>query len=284
MMHSRTHALNLRRAAAPIAVALLLLAAQLNGPALAAQTATTVNLPAYDVVSIKPNKTGSGSISISIDDGNYEASNVSLKMLVLNAYQLKDNQLEGLPKWADSDRFDIKAKVVEPDPAVMKSLTGEQNQMMLRPVLTERFGLTFHREKKVLPVYEMVLAKDGPKFKAMLPEEESSGRTTNGVRAGGMSIHNTEMTAVGVPLDSLVRMLSGQLQRIVIDKTGLAGKYDLQLKWTPDDAKPSPDSGADAAPPEIFTALIEQLGLKLQPSKAEVDMFVVDHVELPSVE
>jgi len=262
----------------------LLLTAHLNTAAISAQTAATVKLPAYDVVSIKPNKTGSGSIDISINDGNYEASNVSLKMLILNAYQLKDNQLEGLPKWADSDRFDIKAKVVEPDPVVMKTLTGEQNQMMLRPVLTERFGLTFHREKKVLPVYEMVLAKDGPKFKEMPPEEESSGRTTNGVRAGGMSIHNTQMTAVGVPLSSLVNMLSGQLQRIVIDKTGLAGKYDLQLKWTPDDAKPSPDSGADAAPPEIFTALIEQLGLKLHPTKAEVDMFVVDHVGMPSVE
>jgi uncharacterized protein (TIGR03435 family) len=156
--------------------------------------------------------------------------------------------------------------------------------MMLRPVLTERFGLTFHREKKVLPVYEMVLAKDGPKFKAMSPEEESSGTATNGVHAGGMSIRNSEMTAVGVTLASLVGMLSRQLQRIVIDKTGLAGKYDLQLKWTPDDAKPTPDSGADAAPPTIFTALQEQLGLKLQPSKAEVDMFIVDHVDLPSVE
>jgi uncharacterized protein (TIGR03435 family) len=269
---------------ASLPVLFLLLAAQFKPPAISAQTAATVKLPAYDVVSIKPNKTGSGSVSISINDGNYDASNVSLKMLVLGAYQLKDNQLEGLPKWADSDRFDIKAKVVDPDPAVMKALTGDQNEMMLRPVLAERFGLTFHREKKTLPVYEMVIAKDGPKFKEMPAEEQTSGRLTNGVRAGGMSIHNSEMTAVGVPLSSLVAMLSRQLQRIVIDKTGLAGKYDLQLKWTPDDAKPTPDSGADAAPPDIFTALQEQLGLKLQPGKAEVEMFIVDHAEMPSVD
>jgi uncharacterized protein (TIGR03435 family) len=242
----------------------------------------SVKTPAYDVVTIKPNKTGSGNVDVSFNDGNFDASNVSLRMMILNAYQLEENQLEGLPKWADSDRFDIKAKVVEPDPVVMKNLTVEQRHSMLDAVLAERFGLKFHREKKVLPVYEMVVGKSGPKFKEMAPEEEASGKATNGVRAGGMSIHNTEMTAVGVPLSSLAAQLSHTVQRIVIDKTGLAGKYDLQLKWTADDAKPSADSGADAAPPDIFTALQEQLGLKLQPGKAEVDMFVVDQVTPPA--
>jgi uncharacterized protein (TIGR03435 family) len=100
------------------------------------------------------------------------------------------------------------------------------------------------------------------------------------VRAGGMSVHNRNLVATGVPIARLVDQLSAQLQRVVVDKTGLAGNYNFQLTWSPDDAAPpSPDV---AAPPDIFTALEEQLGLKLQPGKEEIDTLVIDHVEYPS--
>lgn len=239
-------------------------------------------VPAYDVVSIKPNKTGSGNVSVSIDDGNFDAVNVPLKSMILSAYALKQNQIVNLPKWGESARFDIKAKILEPDKKLLNDLSEEQFRSMQRPILAERFHLKFHREKKSMPVYELVVLKSGPKFNETTAAEMSSDKGVNGVKAGGISIHNQNLTATGIPLSSIADSLSDQVQRIVVDKTGLTGKYNLQLKWTPDDAKPSADSGADSAPPDIFTALQEQLGLKLQPGKAEVDMFVVDQVTLPT--
>lgn len=237
-------------------------------------------MPAYDVVSIKPDKTGSGNVNIWINDGNFTAANVSLKTLILSAWGLKDAQIIGLPKWGDSARFDIKAKIIDPDRKALAAFTPEQFRLMQQPILTDRFQLKFHHERKKLPVYDLVVIKSGPKFRETTAEETASDKGVNGVRAGGTSIHNRQLTATGVTLSSLADSLSGQVQRIVIDYTGLAGKYNLQLSWSADDAgPPSPDS---SAPPDIFTALEEQLGLKLQPGKAEIDTFVIDHAELPS--
>lgn len=248
----------------------------------AAQTATppsgAVKTPVYDVVSIKPNKTGSGNVSISIDDGNYEATNVSLKDLILNAYDLKDSQIAELPAWAKSARFDIKAKVVEPDKEVFKKLTDDQFREMLRPILIERFQLTFHYETKVLPVYELVMTKDGPKFKTSAVTD-GDGKTVDGMGAGSMRVHNTELTAVGIAMKQLAFTLSGSVGRIVVDKTGLPGKYDMHLKWSRDDGPPA---DADAVP-GLFTALQEQLGLKLEGGKASVPVFITERV-LPPVE
>jgi uncharacterized protein (TIGR03435 family) len=239
-----------------------------------------VKVPSYDVVSIKPNRTGSGNVSVNINDGNFDALNLSLKAMILSAYGLKEAQLFGLPKWGDSARFDIKAKIVDPDKKALEGLTAEQFESMQQPILTDRFQLKFHHEMKRLPVYELVTIKGGPKFKEITPAELKSDVGVNGVRAGGMSIHNRNLTATGVPIASLVNQLSGQLQRVVVDKTGLTAKYNFQLSWSADDAGP-PSTDAPG-PPDIFTALEEQLGLKLQPGKADIDTFVIDHVELPS--
>jgi uncharacterized protein (TIGR03435 family) len=240
--------------------------------------ARVVKTPVYDVISVKPNKTGSGSMSISIDDGNFKAVNVSAKMMILDAWALKESQLMEVPKWAGSDRFDITAKVLDPDPAVFKKLTNEQNQEMLQPILTERFGLKFHREKKVLPIYELVVAKDGPKFAPSKFKQGSDEKAPNGMGAGSMMVNNTNLQSVAVPISSLVGMLSGQLQRVVVDKTGLTDDYDLALKWSPSGGA----AAGDDAPPEIFTALQEQLGLKLVASKAEIETFVVDQITQPT--
>jgi uncharacterized protein (TIGR03435 family) len=246
-------------------------------PLAAQPSVSDAKLPSYDVISIRPNKSGSGSVSIHTDDGNFDATNVSLKTMLINAFGLKEAQLTDLPKWADSTRFDIKAKVVDPDLKAIQALKEDQRRAMLQPILTERFQLKFHFEPRVLPVYELVLAKDGPKF----TDSKIAGdeKAANGMGAGSMRVRNTVMTSTAVPISSLVNLLSSQLQRIVIDKTGLAGKYDMDLAWSRDDGTtPSPDTNA----PSIFTALQEQLGLKLQPSKSSVDTFVIDHVELPS--
>jgi uncharacterized protein (TIGR03435 family) len=167
---------------------------------------------------------------------------------------------------------------------------------MLRPALADRFKLKVHTETKQLPVYKIVLAKGGSKLK-----EATAGDTyANGIkgpdgvgRPGMMRFGPGQLTAQAVPMTSLTNMLSQQLHRTVLDKTGLTGKYDLELNWTPDQgADPmfkgpegSPQRG-DAAPdssgPSIFTALQEQLGLKLQSAKGPVETLVIDHVEMPS--
>lgn len=258
----------------------LLLTATLSLPA---QTPTpSVRIPSYDVVSIKPNKTASTNDDISIYDSTFDGINVSLKMLILSAYGLKQGQLVGLPPWGYSARFDVSAKIVDPDKKAIEALTPEQFRSMQQPILTDRFHLTFHHELKMLPVFELVVAKGGPKFKTITAAERASDQGVNGVHAGDTNeqtnSHGGTLTATGVPLSVLIAQLSTRVDRIVVDKTGLTGEYNLQLTWSPEDAGPQ----AADAPPDIFTALQEQLGLKLQPAKGEIETFVVDHVDMPS--
>lgn len=130
-------------------------------PAAAIET----KVPAYDVVSIKPDKSDTGRVSVHVDDGNFDALNVSLKNMILSAYGLKEAQLFGLPKWGNSLHFDIKAKIIHPDKKQLEAMSFEQFQSMQQPILTDRFQLKFHREMKSLPVYELVTVKGGAKFK-----------------------------------------------------------------------------------------------------------------------
>jgi uncharacterized protein (TIGR03435 family) len=230
---------------------------------------TAAKPPAYDVVSIKPNKSGSRSLDIDTSNNTYSATNISLKKLLEDAYGIKEDLISGVSGPIGSARFDIEAKIVEPDPDALRKLSARQQGAMLLPFLAERFQLKAHTETKTLPVFELIVIKGGPKFK------QSAGDNTG---SRGTSIHNRELTANNIPMRSLASTLEGQVHRTVIDKTGLAGSYDLTLKWSPeDDPNPQTDS-----PPSIFTALQEQLGLKLQPAKGPVETLVVDHAEMPS--
>jgi uncharacterized protein (TIGR03435 family) len=246
-----------------------------SGQVNAAQTAATsksetaTKLPAYDVFSIKPNKSGTRSLSIDADLDNYSATNISLKDLMQNAFDIKKDLISGVPAPIDSARFDIQAKIVEFDPDALKKLTDKQRGAMLLPLLAERFQLKTHTEIKTLPVYELVVTHGGPKF------TQSANDTKGGT---SISIRNRELTAHNLPMATLAKTLSDQVHRTVIDKTGLTGSYDVTLKWSPEDG---PSAETDTAP-SIFTALQEQLGLKLHPAKGPVETLVVDHAEMPS--
>jgi uncharacterized protein (TIGR03435 family) len=232
-----------------------------------------VKLPVYDVVSIKLNKTGSDSVSIHTTNDRYSGTNVSVKGLLQDAYDIKEDLISGVPGPVDSARFDVEAKIVEPDPAVVKKLTGPQRRAMVLPFLVERFQLKAHTEVKVLPVYELVVVQGGPKFKPPADDKKHGQHMSISSNNG-----SREMNAEGVPMKDLASTLTNQVHRTVIDKTGLVGSYDLAMKWSSED-----DVEAEAAAvPGIFTALPEQLGLKLQPAKGPVDTLVVDHVEMPS--
>jgi len=267
-------------------------ASGLQAATTATQSATDAKLPAFDVsfdvIVVKPNKSDERP-SIDFDGGSFSATNFSVKMLVLFAYDLKDDQLFGIPKWASEQRFDMKAKVLDADPAILQHLTNDQKRVIEQTILTERFGLTFHRETKVLPVYALVVDKNGPKFQPSKIEDGQKG--ANGLAAGSLHTNNhdgnADMASTAVPISSLVNVLSRQTERIVVDQTGLTGRYDLNLTWSRDDGGTAV-AGMTAAEqnspssPSILTAIQEQLGLRLRPAKLPVETFVIDHVVLPT--
>ncbi|HEV2710108.1 MAG TPA: TIGR03435 family protein [Edaphobacter sp.] len=239
-----------------------------NAPKAQADSATA-KLPVYDVVSIKPNKSGSGNYGFRTGDDSFTATNVPVKFLLENAYDIKPELISGVSGPIDSARFDVIAKMVDPDPDVIKKLSNRQRELMLLPFLEERFQLKAHTETKILPIFEMILTKDGPKFKQS-PAPIKPNPT--------WSSDNGRFTAHDLSMTDMASVLTEMAHRTVIDKTGLTGKYDLTLKWSEDTGSNSTtDTG-----PSIFTALQEQLGLKLKPAKGPAETLVVEHVEMPS--
>jgi len=244
------------------------------------QTASPVSqnasakIPTFTVAAIRPDKSGYGSWQGGPTSDGYSAKNVPIAELIYFAYGLRcPGQLLGLPGWADSERFDVEARMDEDDAAAFQKLSGQQQReqaaLMLRPLLEDRFKLRLHHETRELPVYALVVAKGGIKLKESHEPGNLDGMGTNrgfiGVRASRIG-------------GRFLEGLSDATGRIVVDKTGLTGIYNITLKWTPDGTATSDPN----APPDLFTAIEEQLGLKLVPAKAPVDVIVVDHVERPT--
>ena len=232
----------------------------------------TPKLPVYDVVSIKLNHSGGNGVEIHGRPDYYSAKNIPLKQLLAVAYDMREDLISGVTGPVESARFDVTAKIVEPDLDALRKFTPKQRQSMLQPFLIERFHLKAHVEIKTLPVYELTIIPGGPKFKQTAADDKQSPHTD---MHGGKS--TTELAAGDLSMSTFAKILTGQVDRTVIDKTGLAGGYELALKWSRDD---NPDENSEV--PSIFTALQEQLGLKLQPAKGPVETLVVDHVEMPS--
>ncbi len=226
--------------------------------------------PAFDVMSIRPNDSGSGSTSVSINNGVYSAVNISLKRLLENTYGIKEDLISGVPGAIDSMRFDVMAKILDPDLEVLHKMSNAEQSKMLLPFLIDRFQLKAHVEIKSLPVYELMVAPGGLKMKPSLQ---------NGGHNSTLNVNNNrELTSQNISMGPLAKALAGQVHRTVIDKTGLTDGYDVTLKWSPDyEAERQADAG-----PSLFTAVQEQLGLKLQPAKGPVETLVVDHVAMPS--
>ena len=229
-------------------------------------------LPTYDVASIRPNNTGSHHVHISDHDEVFQAENASVKDLLEEAFDIQRNLIFGLPAWTAGKHFDIDAKVLDADPKQLGQLTPEQRRQMFLTLYTGRFGLKWHYENRTVPTYELTVTKDGPKLQH---SPDPNGRD-------GTSMQNTDLTVTNEPLTALAQELSRDLERPVVDKTGLTGKYDLHLKWSRQDA-PAADAGQDPdAPPPLFTALEEQLGLKLLPGKDPVKVIVIDSLTPPT--
>ena len=230
-------------------------------------------LPTYDIVVVKPNHSLARQMSMNMDEATLRAENVPLNVLLVNAYGIRQGLMFGLPGWANSARFDVTAKVTDQDLKDLRKLSREQRQAMLAALLADRFHLKTHTEIKTLPVYELVVAKGGPKLTTTIvpPPDDPLGY-------GNLDVHGTDVSAAGVTIADLAMNLSFPLDRTVINKTGLTGRYDFHLRWTADGV----GAGAMDAPPDLFTAIQEQLGLKLQPAKGPVETLVIDHVEQPT--
>ena len=271
-----------------LAVAFIAVAV-MHSQTLAPAPSSQASAPTYDVVSIKQNKSGSGGWSMSAVSASFKGTNLTIVDLVMNSYDLtSDDLIYGLPGWTRSAHFDIYAKIVNPDMKQIDNLTDEQREAMILAILKDRFHFQAHLETKTLPVYDLVVAKGGAKFTGGNGPDAvtAAALAKRNITVGGMVTYNGEITAGAMPLSSLVFNLTGVVGRTVVDKTGLTGKYNFELKWTPEHGvQASADNGqadAENSAPSIFTALQEQLGLKLQSSKGPVETLVVDHIEMPS--
>jgi uncharacterized protein (TIGR03435 family) len=248
----------------------------------------------YDVVSIKPNKPEGDKIMIRVQSGGdrYAASGISVKGLIQYAYNLKmEDQISGVTGPVGNARFDIEAKIDEETYAALKKLSNDegnlQRRLLMQAMLAERFQLKVHSETKEFPIYSLVIAKSGFKLK----DADPNNTYPNGIKgldgaghAGMMRVSNGTLTAQGISMSALANNLSFQVRRQVVDNTGLTGKYDISLTWTPDDNRvgtPADSGLAVDSGPSIFTA-VQELGLKLEATKGPVETIVVDHVEMPS--
>ena len=280
----------------------------------AAQTAAS---PAFEVVSVKTSTSDPGGpLRAQIQaGGRYTATNVPLTMLILQAYRMQDSRLVGAPSWASIDRFDVLAKApgdlaapFNPDPQAKPS----DFQLMMRAMLADRFRLTVHTETRELPIYALVLARSdgrlGPKFTRSTTdcaaEPPAQGRSSappspptpsfdQAMKCGTRSGPGT-FTGGGMTMPQIVLTLSSMVNRTVVDRTGLTGNFDVDLTFTPDQL-PARAPGTpvdqpftvfgrviDPNGPSIFTALQEQLGLKLDSTKGPLDVLVIDSVEHPT--
>ena len=257
--------------------------------------ASTTAALEYEVASIKPNKSGPGMVRLMSTPDGFSATGVTLQMLVGNAYGVQNFQISGAPSWLGSDRYDLDAKMDSDTAAALKKLDQEQNrverQHMLQKLLADRCKLTVQRETKDMPVYALVVAKNGPKLQEAKPGDTypNGFKGPDGVgHPGTMRMGRGQLTGQAISTDTLVRLLSQQLGRTVIDKTGLTGKYDFTLQWTP---LPGQGLGlppeaevqqSDVEGPSIFTALQEELGLRLESATGPVEIIVIDDARRPS--
>jgi uncharacterized protein (TIGR03435 family) len=257
--------------------------------------------PEFEVASIKPNNSGATRAFMgSRGPGRFDSENIPIRSFVAEAYNVKAFEIYGAPGWLASDKYDITAKWDEGKQRSFEEAMTDR-RARLQTLLEDRCALKVHRETRELPVYVLTIAKGGAKVKTPSCVEfdinnrpappapgESRPNYCGNMRTGRDGANST-FTATGISVSDLVRWLSGTTSRTVIDKTGYTEKFDAVMNWTPDGPPrqaPGDDSSKaasdDTVGPSIFTALQEQLGLKLESSKGPVEVLVIDHVEKPS--
>jgi uncharacterized protein (TIGR03435 family) len=272
-------------------------------------------IPQFDVVSIKPTPPSDDEVLVMLfpDGDSFHAFHgATARMILRTAFGVEDDYIIGAPSWVNTNRYDVEAKVAPEDAPKLDKLNAEDRRAMLIPILVERFHLKYHHETRERSTYALVVAKGGPKLVKGEPDPPGGAKPAEGEPnppyAAGRNHpedptkeHYRIMTVPGrieadsMPMDVLADQLTRLqlLGRTVVDKTGLTGNYNFTLQWTPDSAPPSvmgsaasglahAENATDAAPLSLFTAIEEQLGLKLESEKDSVDVIVIDHIDPPS--
>ncbi len=259
---------------------------------------------AFDIASIRRNVSGTGScgppMTQATADG-FHMTNCPLILALITAYvptngneleffALMNSRIVGAPDWLMSDRYDIDARIGESDHAAWQQPATQKAMLrtMMQTLLAERCKLAVHRETKDKPIYALVAEKSGPKFKAaestvpaaILAKHPKAVQVPGGGGMIGPGETRGSVELYGAPMGTLALVLSQPAERPVVDKTGLTGKYDVKLEMM-QQGPPAADGTLDPGP-SIFTVVQEQLGLKLEPAKDEVETLVIDHIERPS--
>lgn len=248
----------------------------------------------FDVASIKPNASNDHRIMIRFAPGGFSATGMTVRMLIGQAYGIRDFQIQNAPAWIASDRFDINAKAE----GLPERVPRELMQTLLQNLLAERFGFKAHFEDKEGQVYNLVVAKGGPKLKVSeAPAGGPGPGGPGGPQRGMIRMGRGQFSATGGNMANLTQMLAQTVGRPVLDKTELKDNYDIELNWTPEPGQgmggpfgaggPPLPPGVTLPPvdpngPTLFTALQEQLGLKLDSAKGNVQMLMVDSVSKPT--
>jgi uncharacterized protein (TIGR03435 family) len=251
----------------------------------AAQANAAVTVPEFEVISVKPDKGGRGSGARFQADGLIVVG-MSVHDMLVEAFHVFDDQVVNEPAWVKTEPWDIDAKVGGDDVAALQKLSFDQRAGMFQQIVLERFGLKMHHETRELPVYALVVAKGGAKMAAAKPFPNPPAVAKNGPGRLTMTGRG-KLEAEGTAMPYVATMLENEVHRKVVDRTGLAGAWDFKLTWTPD--QPGNEGAGSAAlpaapdesAPSIFTAVQEQLGLKLEASKGPVDVIVVDRIQRP---
>jgi len=248
------------------------------GSLLAQPPAARPAFDAFEVATIKPAPPDDkGGRFIRMQSAHvFAAKNYTLQALVMAAYNLNSRAVSGGPAWADTDRFDIVAAApneIRPNP--------DEQMAMLRKLLADRFQLTFHRERKEMPVYRLTVAKGGPKLKESAAAPDEPPALINVMFPGRVRLpaRNAAMAQFASMMQRAV------LDRPVVDQTGLSGRYDFDLEWTPDETQfggQAPAGPEIPEKPDLFAAIQQQLGLKLEAARGQAEVLVIDRVVQPS--
>jgi uncharacterized protein (TIGR03435 family) len=252
-----------------------LLAFGVLAPIAAAQTGADSN--SFDVASVKTGDPSFRGMSMHVGPSGLSVTNVTLKFLIQYAWDVKKFQVSGGPGWIDSDLFTIAAKSDHGQDVDFEQAHSEKYKafterlhLKVRSLLADRFALRLHREQRVMPVYELVVAGSGPKLSPAADGPE--GLTSGPGRLKGTRVRTSAIASA----------LSDATERVVIDRTGLNGYYDYSLTWTPDMASGAEPQASERGGVSLFTAVQEQLGLKLKAAKGPVEVLAIDGAEKPS--
>jgi uncharacterized protein (TIGR03435 family) len=244
--------------------------------------------PTFDVISIHPNKydrSNHSHIYYSLSDSHFRSINATVLQIIQWAYELPDSRILNSAPWTTSAKYDIEARSDATADAHFHSLpiseARREKGKMVQAMLVDRFHLSSHVESRELPVYDLVVAKNGPKFS---PAQDAPKHVDDTSRGGRTTLTITSSTHAS---NDLAEMLYRYTGRVVIDKTGLTGNYTLALHFASDDSRAvNPDSDSSGAAqdtgPSVFTAIKEQLGLELKSGKAQVDVLVIDSIDPPT--